>query len=85
MSILSPGLRRPFIVAAALLFLYAGLGFLLLPAIVRTTAAQEWTKFLGRTVTIRKIDFNPFAMVFAVRGLQIDDPKAGTVLSWDDL
>ena len=85
MSILSPGLRRPFIVAAALLFLYAGLGFLLLPAIVRTTAAQEWTKFLGRTVTIRKIDFNPFAMVFAVRGLQIDDPKAGTMLSWDDL
>ena len=71
--------------AAALILLYTITGFLLFPAILKRVAVPELTKFFGRTVTIRKVDFNPYAMSVTIRNFQLDEPNGGAPLSWDSL
>ena len=71
--------------AAALVLLYTAIGFLLFPVILKRVAVQELTKFLGRTVTIRQIDFNPYALSVAVHGFQVEESMGAVILSWDTL
>ena len=60
--------------AAALLLVYSAAGFLLFPSVLKSVAAQKLSSFLGRTVTIRAIDFNPYALSITIQGLQIAEP-----------
>jgi hypothetical protein len=71
--------------AAASILLYTAIGFLLFPVILKKVAVQELTRFLGRTVTIRQIDFNPYALSVAVHGFQVEESMGGVILSWDTL
>jgi hypothetical protein len=70
-------------IAAALLLVYSAAGFLLFPSVLRRVAAQELSSFLGRTVTIRAIDFNPYALSITVQGLQIAEPTGAAILTVD--
>jgi hypothetical protein len=56
-------LSKVFAGVATAILLYTAIGFLLFP--VKRVAVQELTKIPGRTVTIRKIDFNPSIMSVA--------------------
>jgi hypothetical protein len=78
--------HRKFVVIVALLFLlYSAIGFVLFPALLKQAAVRYSTKFLGRTVAIAKIDFNPFTMSLACRGLRIEEAKGGTFFFMDRL
>ncbi len=85
MKLFATRLRLLTAAAAAIILLYSAIGFLLFPAILQKVAVQELTKFFGRTVTIRKIDFNPYAMSVTIRSFQLDEPKGGATLSLDSL
>lgn len=79
------GLWRILVAAAAAILVYTALGFLVVPVILQKIAVQQMTKFLGRPVSIRKIDFNPYAMSLSVHGLRIEDSRGSVILSLDTL
>ncbi len=68
-------------VAAACILLYTVTGFLIVPPILKEVAVQQSTSFLGRAVSIRHVDFNPYVMSFVVRGVRVDDPQGGAVFT----
>ena len=45
-----------------LLFLYAILGFFVLPPIIRAVAVKQLSRQLDREVSIKKVKINPFAL-----------------------
>src|SRR5271157_6549338 len=71
--------------AAAAILLYSTIGFLLFPLALKKIGVQELTHFLGRTVTIRKIEFNPYTLTLGISGFQVDEPNGGAILSWNTL
>jgi hypothetical protein len=85
MKMLPARFWRLFAIAAAVALFYTAIGFLVFPAVLKRIAVQELGKFLGRTVMIRKIDFNPYSMSLAAHGFQINEPSGGTILSWRTL
>jgi hypothetical protein len=70
---------------AGLVLLYTLLGFLVLPPIVRSVAASQLSKQLGRKVTIRQVKLNPYVLSGTVRGLLIEDKDGEPLLSWDEV
>jgi hypothetical protein len=73
-------------VAAGTVALYAGIGFLALPAIVKSQATQLSAEKLHRQLTIEKVEFNPFTLAMTVRGFKLMEPQGGAVfVSFDTL
>ena len=73
-------------VAAGALALYAGIGFLALPAIVKSQAVQLAADKLQRQLTIDDVTFNPFTLAMDIRGFKLMEPKGGAVfVSFDTL
>jgi len=68
-----------------LLGFYTLFGFLILPLIIKVVAVKVLSKELKRETTIESVRLNPYAMSLTVRGLQIKDPDAKTLLSWDEV
>jgi uncharacterized protein involved in outer membrane biogenesis len=64
---------------------YALFGFLILPPILRAVAVRQLAKELHRVVALEKVRLNPFVLSLTARGLKIQDPDGGTLLSWDEL
>lgn len=85
MKLFRTRLGKFFAVAVALVLLYTAFGFLLLPVILERVAVHQLTTLLGRTVTIRKVDFNPYAMSIIVRGFKIEEPTGRVILTWEAL
>ncbi len=71
-------------IAAGMLF-YTLFGFLILPAIVRMVAVKQLSKQLNRTVTIQKVQLNPYTLTATIRGLVIQEKEGGQLLSWDEV
>jgi hypothetical protein len=57
--------------AAGLIALYAILGFLVAPPIVRSQLERALAEQLGRQVTVERVLINPFALSAAVRGFAL--------------
>ncbi|MES2260121.1 MAG: DUF748 domain-containing protein [Pseudomonadota bacterium] len=74
-------LRRLSAAGAALLALYAGIGFLALPAIVKRQAVQLSSDQLHRHLSIDTVQFNPFTLALTVRGLKLMEPRGGAVFA----
>ncbi|WP_342118063.1 DUF748 domain-containing protein [Pseudoduganella sp. OTU4001] len=80
---------------AGLLLAYSGIGFLAVPAIVKSQAAQLSADQLHRQLSIEEVTFNPFTLSVSVRGLKMLEPDGATVfasferlgadLSWQSL
>ena len=81
-----PRLRRAAGVFGALLVLWALVGFLLLPAILRPVLERKIGEALHRETTLKGLSINPFALSLTLRGLDVKD-RDGTspFLSFDSL
>ena len=61
--------------AAALLVVFAIVGFFVVPPILKSVLTTQLTAALHREVAIREVRFNPFALSATVRGLTVKEPK----------
>ncbi|MGO4376655.1 DUF748 domain-containing protein [Pseudoduganella sp. RAF19] len=74
---------------------YTGLGFLAVPAIVKSQAESMAMEKLHRQLTIDKVEFNPFTLSASIQGVKMMEPEGGAVfasfdrlgvdLSWQSL
>jgi uncharacterized protein involved in outer membrane biogenesis len=81
-----PKVRRRLAVAAAVVALYALVGFVGAPPLVRSLLTKKLTAALHRTTTVERVAVNPFALSVRVRGLKVREPKSEeTFVSLDDL
>lgn len=69
--------RKLLIAAAALVIVYALVGFFAVPAFLRPFLETKLTEALHRQVRIRKIYLNPFALSAKVSGLAVSEPSGG--------
>lgn len=80
---------------AGLLLAYTGIGFLAVPAIVKSQAAKQASEKLHRQLSIEDVSFNPFTLAASVQGLKMMEPdgaevfasfdRLGVDLSWQSL
>ena len=81
---LLPKQRRAARWIAGSLLVYAVLGFLILPPILRAVAVKQLSKQLDREVSIEKLKLNPFVLSATIRGLLIKDKDGQPFISWDE-
>ena len=82
------GLSRPkkgAIVAGILILLYAILGFLIAPPILKSQLSSRISEYLGRPVTIEQVRMNPFALSLTVRGFELREPAGGPFVGFEEL
>lgn len=77
--------RKLIVWAFALLLLYAIVGFLILPPIIRVIAVKQLSGQLDRKVSIQKVKLNPFVPSLTIRGLLILDKDGQPFVSWDEV
>jgi hypothetical protein len=82
---LSARQRKLVIWALSIFAAYTVIGFLILPAIIRSVAATQLTKQLDRKVSIQKVKLNPFTLSVTVDGLLIKDKDGQPFVSWDEV
>jgi hypothetical protein len=73
LKLMVPGL------VAGLVLLYAALGFLVLPAVIKSQAQQMAAAKLHRQLGIDRIAFNPFTLALSVQGFKLMEPAGGAV------
>ena len=79
-------LRNSLIGAAAFLVVFTVAGFFVAPPVLRNVLVKKLSETLHRTVAIREIAVNPFALSASVRGFVINDRNApDPFLSFDEL
>lgn len=81
---MSPRLKKLAIWALAGFLLYTVLGFFILPHLVRWIAVKQWSTYLDRPVTIRKVQLNPYSLSVTIRGLLIRDKDGAVLVSWEE-
>jgi hypothetical protein len=79
---LSPRLRRILALAVGLVIVFTGVGFLVLPPIVKAQMEKRLSAELGRTVTVGKVRINPYQLSasfedFAIREADGKSPFLG--------
>ncbi len=72
-----PLVRKALVIAAGLLALWAFIGFLVLPRVLRPVAARKLAEALHRPVTLRRLSLNPFTLSATLEGLDVKE-KGGT-------
>ncbi len=82
---LSVRLRRWSLWGLGLVLVYAGLGFFILPPLLRHVVVQQLAQQLNREVSIERIRLNPFACSTTVQGLLIKDPDGEPFVAWDEV
>lgn len=71
---------------AGIVGIYAILGFLAAPPLVRSLLTKQFTKEFGQPVTIRKISINPFTLEARVDGFALADrPGQRPLFAFDEL
>jgi hypothetical protein len=74
---------RSAIVAA--IVLYALIGFLVVPWIVKNLIEKKSVELVKRQATVEKVRCNPFALSLTIEGFSIPDRPGSVLLSWDRL
>jgi hypothetical protein len=69
----------------AALALYALLGFLVLPGVVRRQITERLGALLQREVSIQRVRTNPFALSVTIDGFLVKQPNGAPAVSWDRL
>ena len=67
--------KKPAIIAAILVFLYAIAGFFVAPAIIKSKAPAIIAEQLGRKATIDQVRLNPFVLSLTVRDFELEEPN----------
>jgi hypothetical protein len=78
-------IKIPAIVIGALLLLYTLVGFLAVPALVRSQAIDYLRENNGLALAIDKLRFNPYTLHARAEGVRLDDADGARLLSWDAL
>ncbi len=79
-------IRNTVVTLAALLLLYTVFGFFILPRIVISQAKEFAAQKLHRTLTIDKVDFNPYTLRATIHGFKLmEAADAGTFAAFDAL
>ncbi|BET65946.1 DUF748 domain-containing protein [Opitutales bacterium ASA1] len=79
----NPSRRRRWLIAAVVVvLLYAIVGFLVLPPVVRGQIETRAGAALKRPVTVEKVRMNPFAFSVAIEGLRVTDHDGVDLASW---
>jgi uncharacterized protein involved in outer membrane biogenesis len=65
--------------------LYAAIGFLIVPPVLRSKIESILTEQLNRPVAVREVLFNPFALSLTVRGFTIDEQDNSPLLGFEEL
>jgi len=63
--------RRPIVVLTSLYGIWLGVGFLVIPRVLRRRAEQFSTEVLHRQVTLQKVRFNPILFTARLEGLRV--------------
>jgi len=66
---------------AVVLVLYTGVGFLLVPVILKDRLAQDLAEALERRVTVEDVDVNPLLLSLRVEGIRITEPDGSAVFA----
>ena len=81
-----PRSRRIALWLGGAILLYALLGFVVAPPIVRHELEKNLSGLLGRQVTVESVRINPFALTASVRGLAVKEPDgAADFAGFEDL
>jgi hypothetical protein len=83
LKIFSGKRRKLFAAAAACIVVLVGIEIMLVPVALKKLAVRELSKFLGRSVAIQGLDFNPIAMSLTLHGMQVGEPGGGNIFSAD--
>lgn len=76
--------NKPLFIASIIIFIYALLGFVAIPKILKPQLEKAINENITQTATIENIRFNPFLLNFSLHGFKIQD-KNVTTLSIDTL
>src|SRR5262249_30960398 len=72
--------------AGGALALYAILGFLVAPPIVRSQLESNLAELLGRKVAVERVRINPFALSASIQGFAIKEREGdGNLFAFDEL
>ncbi len=87
LAVLKSARLKKHVLRAVIAFVLIGVvGFLVLPPVVKYFALAKASEALHRTVEVRKIHINPYALSLEVEGLSIKEPDgAETFASFDSL
>ena len=77
--------KKPAIIAAILLCLYAIGGFLVAPAMIKSKAPAIIAEQLGRKATIDQVRLNPFVLSLTVRGFELEEPNGEPFAGFEEL
>ncbi len=81
-----PRIRRALAVSAAILVLWAVVGFLVLPRFLRPMVERKLAAALHRPVTLSRLSLNPFALSAALEGLDVKERNGrGSFFSFERL
>ncbi|HUJ26586.1 MAG TPA: DUF748 domain-containing protein, partial [Myxococcales bacterium] len=72
-------------ILAAIVAVYAALGFLLLPYVLRRQLELRLPPLLHRPVTVREVRFNPFDIALTVRGFSVREKDGTNFVSFEEL
>ena len=71
-------IRRVALWVGGAIALYAVLGFLVAPPIVRSQLEAGLGELLGRKVTVERVRINPFALSASIHGFALKEPDGST-------
>lgn len=72
-------------IATGLVLLYALVGFLVVPAVVKAKLPAILSGRLGREVVVRQVRLNPFTLAATVEGFAVKERDGSDFLGWDRL
>ena len=73
--------KKPLVIAAAAITVYALLGFFLAPWLVKSSATNAVRDTLGSELTLEKVSVNPFVLSLRIDGLELDEPGGDPFLT----
>jgi uncharacterized protein involved in outer membrane biogenesis len=77
--------RKPAVIVAGVLALYAVIGFLVVPPIAKSKIVKLAAEKLHRQATVRYLHFNPFTFTVAVGGFDLRDRDGSALFAFDRL
>ena len=73
--------KKPLVIAAAAIIIYALLGFFLAPWLINKTATDAVRDNLGVALKLQEVSVNPFVLSLQVDGLELDEPGGEAFLT----
>ena len=80
-----PQRRRWQAILVALVLLYTGIGFLVVPVVLKWQIQKRLPGLTQRLVTVQQIRFNPYTLALTVRGFALKEPDGSDFASFDEL